>query len=916
MSILNPKLFGLHVLSNLADVQIKSTSIRNLGLDPLDIEVIRGSKAAGMDRFDWFSFSRLQRPIFKNLDRLHAESKAFNGILLNRAGTDQTLFGNLDINGSFSGSAVRYRYRDFTKNKFGIADISTSRVSAWSSSDSRANSSNLTIQNRAKISYGAKVGIIGGGKIQFEPQHLAATPPNPELPAVTGQRLQTTIVPEAKEFPSEVPTSKIKCKINGEEVFLYAMKGIPLVFKGFFRNLDASIQITMANNVKASWKIVETGNPNAYSNYKDQGASNTSINYRSPISRERFIKFYYNPNKIISIQIRSVNIRELPATKLATCNTLDFAYNQLKIFPNFKFIAPSLTTLKTMRNPFYLSDIEDERKLNTLILNKIPDTLLVWDLEGSFPGSIQRNIISEYLPNLTSFNCGRGGGVQFFPDDRPSGSVEVQVPDGSNGKTKITGNNAGSDHFCPDVPRNIQAYSIGVNDFRHVDLNQIPPGGTAIDADGNSVTYPNGSYSFKTAPFLVNLNVAGAYSLSDSKSLTDPSDTDSVSHDLVSADVVDNSVSPSESKQATISSINYGSTNLKIPTNLSGCPSLKEYVSTYNRNHQNQLVINGTGAYKFGACAALERLIFHNTNLGQINFPNSFDNENLLILDLRNTNIKGGKPQTADAAQDNVITADTFKSAVKLQSILIESSSLLAKPIHPDAFLFNTELLEIIYRSGGRSTGNITNLFNTNSLLQSVRLNNNAFDGPVPSFSTASSTIVYIDLSTNKFTGTIPSYALNRLTDLYLQSNQLSTIGEPGSLPSLQRYEAHNNQLIGQIPNFELCTVLRTLTLNNNKLSGYVSGAFSKLGRIRFIDLSNNKLTTTALDNLLVDLKTNYETTPRGGVTINLKNQTSLQNSNVQLTPSETGFAAARFLVSKGWSMGITGGIPDEPEPE
>ena len=75
-------------------------------------------------------------------------------------------------------------------------------------------------------------------------------------------------------------------------------------------------------------------------------------------------------------------------------------------------------------------------------------------------------------------------------------------------------------------------------------------------------------------------------------------------------------------------------------------------------------------------------------------------------------------------------------------------------------------------------------------------------------------------------------------------------------------------------------------------------------------------MTTTALDNLLVDLKTNYETTPRGGVTINLKNQTSLQNSNIQLTPSEIGFAAARFLISKGWSIGITGGIPEEPEPE
>ena len=272
--------------------------------------------------------------------------------------------------------------------------------------------------------------------------------------------------------------------------------------------------------------------------------------------------------------------------------------------------------------------------------------------------------------------------MQFFLDERPSGSVKVRVPDpsGSDGTTKITTNNAGSDHFCPDVPRNIQNYSIGVNDFRNVDLNQIPPGGTAIDADGTTVTYPNGSYSFKTAPFLVTLNVAGAYSLSDDKSLTNPSDPNSISHDLVSANTTDNSVSPPVSKQATISNINYGSTNLKIPTNLSGCASLKEYLSTYNRNHQNQLVDNDTGAYSFGACAALETLILHNTNLGQINFPNSFDNENLLILDLRNTSIKGGKPQTADAAQDNVITADTFKSAVKLQSILIDSSIKLPLP--------------------------------------------------------------------------------------------------------------------------------------------------------------------------------------------------------------------------------------------
>ena len=41
-----------------------------------------------------------------------------------------------------------------------IADISTSRVSAWSSADPRANDPNLDIQKLAKISYGARVGIV------------------------------------------------------------------------------------------------------------------------------------------------------------------------------------------------------------------------------------------------------------------------------------------------------------------------------------------------------------------------------------------------------------------------------------------------------------------------------------------------------------------------------------------------------------------------------------------------------------------------------------------------------------------------------------------------------------------------------------------------------------------------------------
>jgi len=156
MSLTNPKIFGLNVRTLLADVENKNAAIQNLGINPLDLEIIKGSTNAGMSRFDWVSFSRLKTPIYRTLDRFNRESTTFNSILLNRAGTDQTLFGNLDINGSLSGTAIRYRYRDFSQSisvgnfdapAYKIADISTSRVSAWSSADPRANSTEADIKS-------------------------------------------------------------------------------------------------------------------------------------------------------------------------------------------------------------------------------------------------------------------------------------------------------------------------------------------------------------------------------------------------------------------------------------------------------------------------------------------------------------------------------------------------------------------------------------------------------------------------------------------------------------------------------------------------------------------------------------------------------------------------------------------------
>ena len=870
MSLTNPKLFGLNVRTLLADVETKNAAIQNLGLNPLDIEIIKGSKNAGMIRDDWPSFARLKTPLYKTLDRFSRESNTFISILDNRAGTDQTLFGNLDVNGSLSGNAIRYRFLEGS-DAGRIADISTSRVSAWSSSDLRANDPNLDIQKLAKISYGARVGIVENGILEFGGQSSG----------VSGKRLQTKLIPEEKEFDSEVPTSRIKCNINGQQVFLYAMKGIPLVFKGFFRNLNATVNInyTQGGSIPASWKIVETGNASRYTNFANRGTGQSSIRFRSPVSRERFIKFYYNPKHITQVQIRSANIRELPATRLENCTSLDFAYNQLKLFPNVSFVAPKINTLSLMRNPFYLSDNEFERKFNNLIMDKIKtsgNTLRTLNMEGTFYGSIERHLIPVNLPDLTSLSFSRGGGAYFHPDDKPASGLT---------------NNSGGDSFCPDVPENVTTYAIRSNDFRSVDLNEIVSGSVQIaktsSSDGSlsvsTESLSKGSYSFKKAPNLTNLDVGNNYYLSDAKS---GPDGQAATHDLASKDK--------------LISINYSGTNLGI-ANMQNSTSLKTYSQSHNRGGTKNPLVSGT-AYRFENCSALESISFYATGLGAINFPTNFSNPNLITLDLRYTGIKGGAPGN----ENEVITNGTFFTCPSLVNVYIDSPNLLAKPINVNAFKQNPNLNYLWLRSYGNITGSLPD-FSSNVNLRYLWLENNNFSGALPNFGN-NQNIHYVNIKNNNFSGAIPSFTnLSNLRYLFLHNNNFTGIGEPNNLPNLWYYYAHNNQIAGEIPDFTTCTNLRYLTLYNNQLSAYKVGSFKSLYRIRYFDLSNNNLSQAAQNKILLDLYDNWNAIKRGGVTVNLRGN---KNSNgVNETPSDEVKEKALILVQNGWNISVNGGL-------
>ena len=809
MTLRNPKLFGLNVESNYADVENKNQALTALNLPPLDLEVIRGTSNAGATRNDFVSFSRLSQPIYKILDRYSSDSATYLDILSGKAGTDSTLFGNLNINGGLSGNAIRYRYVDGTGPSavVKIADISTSRVSAWSSSAS-------PVIDTSPISYGARVGIITGGSLQFGTQS----------PSVSGPRLQTSITPQAKEFASEFPTHKINCTIGGQTVSLYAMKGIPLVFTGFFRNLDANITLTsLIGETPASWKIVNTTNANDYTSYANKGGTSSTINYRSSISRERYIQFYYNPDNISSITINSANISDLPVTKLANATVLNFSYNTLRNFPDLTFFSPNVQSIYFVQNPFYLSDTEAERKLNSNIINKIPTTVRNFVMGGTFYGSIPQNIIVNRFTNLTELNLSRGGGAYFHPDD--------------------------SDNTCalPNVPNSCETYLVDSNDFR------------AFGASNTGA----GQYNVRDLENLITLSLNANYYLEYN------------GEDLIS------------SNNNKIQSVNIYNCAVRCP-NLSGKQSLTTFYGHYNRNIGS--IFTSGGTYKFDGCGSLSTLYFYASPLTGA-MP-KFTNASLSYLELRATNLEGGNP---NGDNTYVIPERTFEQSPNLQYMLLQSGNLLTSPIHPNAFTYTPNLYYLWYISYGRTGGSIPSLASCSNLTYLV-LHYNNFSGSFPNLA-ANRNIYYVDCSYNSLSGNIPGFKnLSSLSYLFLYNNQFTGITKFTNLPSLAYFYAHNNQLSGEIPDFTDCPNMYYLILFNNQLTTYKSGSFSSLYRLRYLDLANNLLSQQAINSIIFDLYTNYNSINRGGVTVNLRGNAS---------PSGTSLDYIDILRSKGWSIAL-----------
>ena len=332
-TVTNKVLFGLKVEFNFADIESKTSALRNLGLDIRDIEVIRGISES-IDKVDLQNVSGLDTNLTRYLDRLDADTSRYNNLVNNLSGYNYATKGNLEAFGPVSGGAVRFKYipndgginQNESNLKYG--DISTSRVSSWSSATS--DETNFT----QAISYGGSVQVRG--KLMLG--HSNFNVPDTEC------LLNVLDTPEPVRFKTEVPTDIVKINFNGTAQYMYAMRGIPFIFTTAFKTISMDFGFNSVPAVGGespdpiyTFKATDGSEPELVSKPVASGTL-SRLRFSAQSYKERDVRVYYPPGNIISIKGVGINLRYLPAAKFLALESMTLDNNLLGEMPDWRNI--------------------------------------------------------------------------------------------------------------------------------------------------------------------------------------------------------------------------------------------------------------------------------------------------------------------------------------------------------------------------------------------------------------------------------------------------------------------------------------------------------------------------------------------------------------------------------------------------
>lgn len=915
MAYETPTYYGFKVNNNLSDVINKAAVLKNLTLNIGDLNIIRGAASIdGAIREDLVAISNLTVPLYKTLDRYIGDSNEYRTILNTSAGVDSSLRGNLTVNGPIGGSAIRYKFLDYTMKITGTAglgfvvnekvtnanssaivkevgtdyiiikningdftgtsmsgsfsgayasnntttvtkeikyaDISTSRVSAWSTATSVPSDAD-------PIFYGGQLKVANGGTINVNTLTWgqAAKPRLKKLDGVT-------------PITGEIPTHTFTTTINGVATKIYAMKSIPLKVTGFFKRFDGTVNFSSAiSGSRVSWRIINTSDSTDIQFYPEQGTTSSSyLPYRAINAAERDVEIYYHPDYINSLYLTNMGISYLPSAQLPALTTLDISYNNILNMPDIKTFAPSLQSLSMNANNLYLSSDTTLRKFGKEVAAKLPSTLTSLGMMGTFYGSIRQtdssgnlitfplghsnaySVIEKACPNLTTFNVSRGTGAYFGPDD-----YDVNA-------------------YLPSMPSSLVSYNAAGNDFR-----TVPERGV------------------KDLTNLKTLDISANVSLKDYSTFS------------IASNVIEY--------------VDISSTSLPIP-DLSNKPNLNTFYGHYLATSSTLFTNNAVDtSYKFTGCSQLKTLFLYYSNTAGF-IPKFAGNTNLSFVHMYGAwNITGGRPDNgAHGYADGTTYAlykDTFADAKNIGLFLVLSGNLLVgKGIEADTFKNLPSLYYLLWYSYGRTGYGVDSMpipdMTSCPNMQYMIFPYNNFTGPIPGMET-NPNIYYIDVGLNRLTGPVPTFT-NRLNLRYLfaSDNQLSSFPGFKNTTNLVYAYLHNNQIAGAIPMLggaANAPNLVYLLLFNNRMTSYTVGSFAGLTRIINLDVSSNLLYAYDLNNIIDDLVINYKNAPRSGVTVNLYGQ----GNAVGYSPSTSSLDKREkevannidFLRNNGWTITV-----------
>jgi hypothetical protein len=411
---------GLKVDNTFSDARDPIEVLNNLNLDIRDLNRIRGISGEAVSAADIRTLSGLTVDIEKQAIAIFNETRSYQNILSILNDGRKRIEGNLDLSGSIVAPTFKFRTVDFNaNNEIRTVDFSTSRNSAWSSFGDSADS----------IFYGGDVKLSGNNS------------------TIELSSLEFVESPSTKRFASQIPTHKLRIRIDNEEYDLYAMKGIPLRFRGFFRSVrNLQVSFNHINNIPPSWIIrnVRTDRETVFQN-RSTGTALTrqsTISFFDSVSSERDIEFYYPVDSIRAITLNDARIFELPNVVLPELLTLNLINGDLIEMPEIGRLFPKITSLNLSENNLTRSNDVGLRTLTQEVIAR---------LRNQSGSSIQTLILDRVYSNVCTGNF--GDPVNGLPSLR-----RFRADSSGTNSRRMTGTS-------PGIPSGMIEYNINGNNF-------------------------------------------------------------------------------------------------------------------------------------------------------------------------------------------------------------------------------------------------------------------------------------------------------------------------------------------------------------------------------------------------------------------------------------------------------------------